>query len=317
MLEVRGRKTGAPRRTPVNLLTLDGRRYLVAPRGHTQWVRNLRAAGEGELLLGRRRERFVGVEVPTARRSRSCARTSGAGSGRSASSSTVSTRTRRARSFGASRPTTRSFGSRRRCLQAPGQARPVQAVSVPTRTRARRRSWRVTRSTSPPRSRVGSNPCGSRSDAQGGEPQTRTPDPRTGLGWVDADIVRRVTAEESSAGPRSDAPWRPLTGRRDHAVGQKSFPFSTARSSISAHRVVEEPHHLEARFRVSNALAFRSRSPAAHRGRGPQGRAASPPLRQSGPPTGNAPEATSGAARILQPLYKLGAPFLAARSSLI
>src|SRR5262245_45089920 len=65
-LEVRGRKTGEPRRTPVNLLTLEGRRYLVAPRGQTQWVRNLRVAGEGELLLGRRRERFVGVELTDA-----------------------------------------------------------------------------------------------------------------------------------------------------------------------------------------------------------------------------------------------------------
>jgi deazaflavin-dependent oxidoreductase (nitroreductase family) len=64
VLEVRGRKTGAPRRTPVNLLTLDGVRYLVAPRGHTQWVRNLRAAGEGRLLLGRRTERFVATEIP-------------------------------------------------------------------------------------------------------------------------------------------------------------------------------------------------------------------------------------------------------------
>jgi deazaflavin-dependent oxidoreductase (nitroreductase family) len=64
VLEVRGRKTGEPRRTPVNLLTLDGTRYLVAPRGHTQWVRNLRASGEGVLLLGRRRERFAGVEIP-------------------------------------------------------------------------------------------------------------------------------------------------------------------------------------------------------------------------------------------------------------
>jgi deazaflavin-dependent oxidoreductase (nitroreductase family) len=63
VLEVRGRKTGEPRGTPVNLLTLDGSRYLVSPRGHTQWVRNLRVAGEGELLLGRQRERFVGVEV--------------------------------------------------------------------------------------------------------------------------------------------------------------------------------------------------------------------------------------------------------------
>jgi deazaflavin-dependent oxidoreductase (nitroreductase family) len=64
VLEVRGRKSGEPRRTPVNLLTLDGTRYLVAPRGHTQWVRNLRVAGgEGQLLLGRRRERFIGSEI--------------------------------------------------------------------------------------------------------------------------------------------------------------------------------------------------------------------------------------------------------------
>jgi deazaflavin-dependent oxidoreductase (nitroreductase family) len=64
ILEVRGRKTGEPRRTPVNLLTLDGTRYLVAPRGHTQWVRNLRARGEGRLLLGRRAEPFTAVELP-------------------------------------------------------------------------------------------------------------------------------------------------------------------------------------------------------------------------------------------------------------
>ena len=64
VLEVRGRKTGEPRRTPVNLLSLDGTRYLVAPRGHTQWVRNLRARGEGRLLLGRRAERFTAVELP-------------------------------------------------------------------------------------------------------------------------------------------------------------------------------------------------------------------------------------------------------------
>jgi deazaflavin-dependent oxidoreductase (nitroreductase family) len=63
VLEVRGRTTGAPRRTPVNLLGLGDVRYLVAPRGHTQWVRNLRAAGEGDLLLGRRREHFRATEV--------------------------------------------------------------------------------------------------------------------------------------------------------------------------------------------------------------------------------------------------------------
>jgi deazaflavin-dependent oxidoreductase (nitroreductase family) len=64
VLEVRGRTTGEPRRTPVNPLTLDGARYLVAPRGHTQWVRNLRARGEGRLIRGRRAEDFTAVEVP-------------------------------------------------------------------------------------------------------------------------------------------------------------------------------------------------------------------------------------------------------------
>jgi deazaflavin-dependent oxidoreductase (nitroreductase family) len=63
VLEVRGRTSGEPRRTPVNLLSLDGARYLVAPRGETQWVRNLRAAGEGRLLLGRRSEPFTAVEI--------------------------------------------------------------------------------------------------------------------------------------------------------------------------------------------------------------------------------------------------------------
>ena len=63
VLEVRGRKTGKPHRTPVNLLTFAGERYLVAPRGHTQWVRNLRVAGEGDLLLGRRRGHFAATEV--------------------------------------------------------------------------------------------------------------------------------------------------------------------------------------------------------------------------------------------------------------
>jgi hypothetical protein len=47
----------------VNPLTLEGTRYLVAPRGHTQWVRNLRVQGEGRLLLGRRAEPFVATEL--------------------------------------------------------------------------------------------------------------------------------------------------------------------------------------------------------------------------------------------------------------
>jgi deazaflavin-dependent oxidoreductase (nitroreductase family) len=63
VLEVRGRSSGAPRRTPVNLLELDGERYLVAPRGDTQWVRNLRASGEGRLLVGPRSESITALEL--------------------------------------------------------------------------------------------------------------------------------------------------------------------------------------------------------------------------------------------------------------
>ena len=54
VLTVAGRTTGAPQRIPVNPLTIGGREYLVAPRGQTQWVRNVRAAGHGELRRGRR-----------------------------------------------------------------------------------------------------------------------------------------------------------------------------------------------------------------------------------------------------------------------
>jgi deazaflavin-dependent oxidoreductase (nitroreductase family) len=64
VLAVRGRKSGEWRTTPDNLLIIDGQRYLVSPRGHTQWVRNLRVSGEGELRLGRRAEPFTATEVP-------------------------------------------------------------------------------------------------------------------------------------------------------------------------------------------------------------------------------------------------------------
>lgn len=64
ILEVPGRTSGLPRRTPVNLLELDGRRYLVSPRGEGQWVRNVRAnAGRLALLLGRRREELSADEL--------------------------------------------------------------------------------------------------------------------------------------------------------------------------------------------------------------------------------------------------------------
>ena len=63
-LRVRGRKSGEWRTTPVNLLTSDGARYLVAPRGSTQWVRNIRVSGGGELRVGRRVEAIRVEELP-------------------------------------------------------------------------------------------------------------------------------------------------------------------------------------------------------------------------------------------------------------
>lgn len=64
VLAVRGRKSGDWRRTPVNLLELDGQRYLLAPRGHVQWTHNMRAAGGGQLWLGKDVEEFTATEVP-------------------------------------------------------------------------------------------------------------------------------------------------------------------------------------------------------------------------------------------------------------
>ncbi|MGG5259030.1 nitroreductase family deazaflavin-dependent oxidoreductase [Phycicoccus avicenniae] len=68
VLTVRGRRSGLPRSTPVNLLVHDGERYLVAPRGNTEWVRNVRAAGEAELRVGRRVERVRLTELPAGER---------------------------------------------------------------------------------------------------------------------------------------------------------------------------------------------------------------------------------------------------------
>jgi hypothetical protein len=65
-LAVRKRASGEWQTVPVNLLELDGHRYLVAPRGLTQWVRNIRVAGGGELRLGRRVEPFQAAELADA-----------------------------------------------------------------------------------------------------------------------------------------------------------------------------------------------------------------------------------------------------------
>jgi len=64
VLSVRGRSSGEWRSTPVNPLAYQGKRYLVSPRGHTQWVRNMRAAGGGRLRVGRRVEEFTATELP-------------------------------------------------------------------------------------------------------------------------------------------------------------------------------------------------------------------------------------------------------------
>src|SRR5262245_39543261 len=63
VLAVRGRKSGAWRTVPVNLLVHEVERYLVAPRGETEWVRNIRVAGGGELRLGSAHEAIAVSEL--------------------------------------------------------------------------------------------------------------------------------------------------------------------------------------------------------------------------------------------------------------
>ncbi|GHI09655.1 deazaflavin-dependent nitroreductase [Streptomyces cellostaticus] len=63
-LSVRGRRSGALQRVPVNPHTCAGEQYLVSARGHSQWVRNMRAAGDGELRVGRKVRAFTAVELP-------------------------------------------------------------------------------------------------------------------------------------------------------------------------------------------------------------------------------------------------------------
>lgn len=58
LLQVRGRKSGKFYSTPVDLLEQDGKRYLVAPRGRTQWVRNAEASGEVSLKKGSQTQVF-------------------------------------------------------------------------------------------------------------------------------------------------------------------------------------------------------------------------------------------------------------------
>lgn len=63
MLDVRGRKSGRVYSVPVDLMEWHDRKYLVAPRGNTQWVRNVRAAGEITLRRGSSSRRFSFTEL--------------------------------------------------------------------------------------------------------------------------------------------------------------------------------------------------------------------------------------------------------------
>ena len=68
VLEVRGRKSGKTISLPVDLLDLEGRRYLVCARGGSNWVRNARAAGEVVLARAMRRRRYAVRELPPSMR---------------------------------------------------------------------------------------------------------------------------------------------------------------------------------------------------------------------------------------------------------
>jgi deazaflavin-dependent oxidoreductase (nitroreductase family) len=63
ILTVEGRRSGVARSTPVDVMDVDGQRWLVAPYGDVNWVRNARAAGEVELSRGGRSTRWTAVEV--------------------------------------------------------------------------------------------------------------------------------------------------------------------------------------------------------------------------------------------------------------
>ncbi|MDH6219158.1 nitroreductase/quinone reductase family protein [Streptomyces pseudovenezuelae] len=63
-MSVRGRKSGRMQRIPVNPHTYEGTQYIVSARGHSQWVRNMRVAGGGELRVGRKIRTFTAQELP-------------------------------------------------------------------------------------------------------------------------------------------------------------------------------------------------------------------------------------------------------------
>src|SRR5437868_10297242 len=63
LITVRGRKSGIPRTTPIALVEIQGSRWVIGTFGETNWVRNLRTAGEATLTVGRSREEVIAIEL--------------------------------------------------------------------------------------------------------------------------------------------------------------------------------------------------------------------------------------------------------------
>jgi deazaflavin-dependent oxidoreductase (nitroreductase family) len=70
LITVRGRKSGVPRTTPIALVGIDGRRWVIGTFGDTNWVRNLRAAREATITVGRKREEVLAEELDVEDRTR-------------------------------------------------------------------------------------------------------------------------------------------------------------------------------------------------------------------------------------------------------
>lgn len=63
LITIRGRKSGEPRTTPIALIEIEGRRWVSSPFGDVNWVRNLRAAGEATLAIGRKQRPVTAIEL--------------------------------------------------------------------------------------------------------------------------------------------------------------------------------------------------------------------------------------------------------------
>jgi deazaflavin-dependent oxidoreductase (nitroreductase family) len=68
LVTIRGRKSGLPRTTPLAIIEVGGRRWVWAPWGEVQWVRNLRAAGRATITVRGRKEEVSATELDPAQR---------------------------------------------------------------------------------------------------------------------------------------------------------------------------------------------------------------------------------------------------------